>query len=59
MSIWPEGTHRGEYDNVLKWIVCDRCDWYETGGPTGCGWAFVDHLAAAHPEETSLDPIDK
>jgi hypothetical protein len=47
-SIWPASTTRGEYDSDRDRIICADCDWYETGGPMGCGWAYHDHRAEAH-----------
>jgi hypothetical protein len=47
--IWSAHTVRGEYDDSADRIVCEFCDWYETGGPTACSWAYHDHLEAEHP----------
>jgi hypothetical protein len=47
-SIWPSSTLRGEYDSDHDRIVCALCDWYDTGGPTGCRWRYHDHLTNDH-----------
>lgn len=50
---WPAGTVRGEYDSDSDRIVCEFCDWYDVGGPTGCAWRYHDHLQSDHqPKET-------
>ena len=51
-TIWPPSTQRGEYDGDRDRIVCADCDWYETGGPTGCSWAYHDHRQEEHDEGT-------
>jgi hypothetical protein len=52
MSVWSEYElqDRGEYDRDNDRIICEFCDWYDTGGSAACGWAYSDHLDAEHPE---------
>lgn len=47
-TIWPPSTERGEYDSDHDRIVCDECDWYDTGGPTACSWSYHDHKVECH-----------